>query len=247
MTGDNNRFKTHEQLWKLEDGELSTPLHDELVLQLLNPKNAIKFLNIIGYNESLWKYEYKGEINYYDINWDKLHPDFSDLQFKSEELTMLYKKAEKSMDDDAKSMFEKVVKSVIEDFPSIKSEVPIQINSNKFIIGYIDVSICMPINCEAAAKSELFMYSNKNGKICRRLGRSLRVYNDSYVNQEQILLHIEVKPIIKSFGETLRQINTYRACKDNAIYCIYSPDTRFKLAFENQGMKFVTPLDLGLK
>jgi hypothetical protein len=45
MTGEKNRFKTHEQLWKLDDGELSTPQHDELVLHLMNPNNLNK-LNI---------------------------------------------------------------------------------------------------------------------------------------------------------------------------------------------------------
>jgi len=55
---------------------------------------------------------------------------------------------------------------------------------------------------------------------------------------------IEVKPKISSFGTTLRQLNKYaeysRVPKDN-IY-LYTPDTTFKSAFENQGFKIITPL-----
>lgn len=60
-------------------------------------------------------------------------------------------------------------------------------------------------------------------------------------------LYVEAKPKIKSFGETLRQIRTYKNYRDyNVKYVIYSPDTRFKAAFESQGIKFVTPSDIGI-
>jgi hypothetical protein len=149
MTGEKDKFKTHEQLWKLEDGELSTPQHDELVLQLLNPKNAVKMYSLI----------LDEEVDEYRMN--------------------------------------------------IQSELPIT-TKTEYIIGYIDVVL------EAGR-------TNPN-------------------------IFVEAKPKIKSFGETLRQIRTYMNYRNfNVRYVIYSPDTRFKAAFESQGIRFVTPSDIGIK
>lgn len=41
MTGQKDRYSTQEKLWKLDDEQLATPKHDELVLTLLN-KNYSK-------------------------------------------------------------------------------------------------------------------------------------------------------------------------------------------------------------
>jgi len=246
MTGEKNRFKTHEQLWKLEDGELSTPLHDELVLQLLNKKNAVKFLQLIGYDESIWKYEYGGDLKYYTEEWDEISYITMDFQ-KTDELSIVYENAIISLDNNAEAMFNKVMNCVKNDFLFVRSEIPIKTGYNNFIIGYVDVSINMALLCEAWASSQLFSYPTNFGSMPIRIGRPLRIYNESYLNHDKMLLYIEVKPTIKSFGETLRQINTYRSYTEDAIFCIYSPDTTFKAAFENQGIKFITPSDLGLK
>lgn len=159
MTGEKNRYKTHEQLWKLEDGELSTPQHDELILQLLTKKNA----------EKLFKHCY---------------PYYKDVDF--------------------------------EDEIHIACEVPITSDSN-FIIGYLDLL--------------MWWRTPHRG--------------------EEITLIIEVKPKVKSFGDTLRQIKTYMyycMFKHPIVdYILYSPDTTFKTAFETQGIKLITPSDLGLK
>jgi hypothetical protein len=153
MTGEKNRFKTHEQLWKLEDGELSTPKHDELVIQLLYKENAKKLLSIC-------------------FNTD---PEYLDT-------------------------------SLID----IESEVPI-CSQNDFIIGYIDIAI-------------LYHIPDRPSRV----------------------LFVEVKPKIKSFGETLRQINTYKKYKA-FNYVIYSPDITFREVFKTQKINIITPSDLGLK
>jgi hypothetical protein len=148
MTGEKIRIKTYEQLWKIDDSELSTPRHDELVLHLLYDKNAEKLVRIAN--------------------------DFTD--------------------------------GYLIDNIKVTSEYPI-CASNDFIIGYADIII---------------RYGN-NYFVC-----------------------VEVKPKIKSFGETLRQINTYKKYR-SSNFVIYSPDTTFKAAFETQGIKIITPSDLGLK
>lgn len=57
----------------------------------------------------------------------------------------------------------------------------------------------------------------------------------------------EVKATIRSIGETIRQINTYRAqsgWKDTP-FCIVSPDDRFRAILESQGILFVKAPSIG--
>ena len=59
-------------------------------------------------------------------------------------------------------------------------------------------------------------------------------------------LMVEVKPSIRSFGETLRQINTYKSffrkvkTEVNLVF-IFSPDLRFKEQFEGQDIYVRSP------
>lgn len=39
LTGEKNRFKTHEKLWELDDKQLKTPKHDAMVLWLMDEHN----------------------------------------------------------------------------------------------------------------------------------------------------------------------------------------------------------------
>ena len=49
----------------------------------------------------------------------------------------------------------------------------------------------------------------------------------------------EVKTSIRSIGETIRQINTYRSYSKNTLFCIVSPDDRFREILESQNILFV--------
>ena len=49
MTGEKNRYKTHEKLRNLDDKQLSTPKHDEMILWLLNKENLEKLGLIKNY------------------------------------------------------------------------------------------------------------------------------------------------------------------------------------------------------
>lgn len=56
---------------------------------------------------------------------------------------------------------------------------------------------------------------------------------------------VECKPTIDSFGKTLRQLNTYKEFiypwnLKNSVY-LFTPDVRFKDAFESQGIKVISP------
>jgi hypothetical protein len=227
MTGEKDKFTTHEKLWKLDDTQLSTPKHDELVLQLLNPINALKISS-----------NYK-----YGMDW-KIASDNEQLA------------------EDVKDAFSKHVESLSDrdsewNCPDIKSEVPLKTGNNNFIIGYVDVQLTFQNVYEfKAIKYEdaldgILIFERKsriNYNPIDYLGK-ITVCNSDYCMSggNTTVYNIEVKPEIDSFGKTLRQINTYREYFPNAVYCIYSPDTHFRKAFETQGVEFITPEDIGIK
>jgi len=254
MTGEKNRYKTHEQLWKLEDGDLSTPQHDELVLQLLNHKNCFKLLSFVSHI-SEWEIseEYPNIISKELVEAVKYNETNDEILLKE----MIYNEFNMNT------------------FPIIKSEVPVTTGNNKFIIGYIDVQFVIPIEAiwevDSGIKNSNIFGEYKIFKKIIAHNNPLKIqytlkydsYSSGYISYvdrsltefgekkdikwtKQILINIEVKPKIKSFGETLRQINTYRECNPNALYILYSPDARFKDAFETQGVKLITPNDIGI-
>lgn len=55
----------------------------------------------------------------------------------------------------------------------------------------------------------------------------------------------EVKTSIKSIGETIRQINTYRTYLRDQIFCIVSPDDRFIKILKSQNILFVKAPPIG--
>lgn len=114
---------------------------------------------------------------------------------------------------------EKVVRSIsnIElnnlEIEYVKLEHPVISKTNyssaKFIVGYIDVLIS-------------FLYNN--GENSYKKGG---------------VLAIEIKTKIESFGDTLRQINTYKQyCNDKFFFVVASEDDRYKTQFESQNIRF---------
>jgi len=245
MTGEKDRYKTHEQLWKLEDGDLSTPQHDELVLQLLHLKNATELVDFTDLDLSLT-------------------PSFKEGN-KLKNIKHVFNQ----------ELIDQLVSDALEDLINnnrcefgVYSEVPIKSN-NGFLIGYVDVQIKIPvyykyiiqmeeINGNTAIFGEKYIdngritYDDESGfgVIEIKTGVFDKIVQSDFISYNEQIGHwnvnVEVKPKIRSFGETLRQINTYRSYTKNDTFVIYSPDTRFKSAFESQGIIFVTPSDLGI-
>lgn len=230
MTGEKNRFKTFEKMNKLDDRQLSTPEHDELVLELLNPVNHIPFLKCIGYNT-----ECNASVSNKECNVVG--------EIDNDTKRLLIERANQNLAVKINNMA----------LPRVKTEVPVVSGYNNFVIGYIDVTYNVPVEDYYKIKSNDITHING-----ARLNISGTVYfkNDSFkhINSNHKgdtaykLINIEVKPYVESFGETMRQLNTYRLhfMKDGdytAEFVIFSPDTRFKEAFEAQGIKFVSPAD----
>lgn len=212
MTGEKNRSTTVEKLWKLDDKELSTPKHDELVLMLLNKEYSLK--RIVNETDGYCK-----------IN-------------------------------------------------EIRSEIPVQ-SSNGFIVGFIDVKLSttkerfgdtFEIQCPACGA---FPFNDlkqnidkaiieKKVLLCTRYSCNHRfILTEELVRPkvciDEIDYFIECKPTIRSFGETLRQLNLYKSTlekaytrqqlnfKDNTRFILFTPDLQFKDAFESQGILVIPP------
>lgn len=82
-------------------------------------------------------------------------------------------------------------------------------SSAKFIVGYIDVLIS-------------FLYNNGDAEY-----------------KKGGVFAIEIKTKIESFGDTLRQINTYKQYSNHkTVFVVASEDDRYKSQFESQDIRF---------
>lgn len=275
MTGEKNRFTTHEKLWKLDDKQLTSPKHDEMVLDLLDRgymasvlKSNETMLPIYTENTTIKTVSFQDRWRYVDNDrrtytvpckeWmdQNSRPSDSFCEHLGKEMfknnngtgyrndhTTVYPdywkdSFEPPANEDSYSI-EQVIKlwnldrndyiryNTLPDgyLLKISSEVPLN-NYNKFIIGYWDVVVEFP---QVAGERGVY----------------------SFFDHINTVIYIEVKPIIASFGETLRQLNTYKnyLSESNGYgdrfrnhVCLYTYDTRFKDAFESQGITVLTPL-----
>lgn len=242
MTGEKNKFTTTEKLWKLDDETLSTPKHDEMVLWLLEKQNIIKLLPVI--DNFLNNYNWWSSLNSINLIAPVISkiPDFWDKLKSNKKLsdsdinTVLENLKQNSIKVKVEEIIE-IWASLVEQYIQAKnymeshfrdlkimSEVPITAH-NKFIVGYWDIVIDLEQNSYRTTDFYFWRGEEKD--------RSYDFRNDK--------IFIEVKPNIKSFGATLRQIKTYMeylpyGYKNNSVY-LFTTDTQFKNAFETQGIK----------
>lgn len=229
MTGQKDRYTTTEKLWKLDDQTLSTPKHDEMVLWLLNKDNVNSILPSYDTNYSM---RFK---SHFDPDATQNNHHFSKNLFEAvgNIWDVLNQKLDHGLNvqDVFKDEYDTIWSKMIEDYHKcecfeisthnveIKSEVPITAN-NGFLVGYCDVvvSIILP----NLYKGNYFEIINNNQ------------------SHNTLTRYIEVKPVIKSFGETLRQLNTYKHYLHTEEMYLFTTDLRFKEAFESQGIKVLT-------
>jgi hypothetical protein len=233
MTGEKNRYSTVEKLWKFDDETLKTPKHDELVLWLLNRDNFLSVFPTIGYSLQPGAYinEYK-ELMYIHKKlgnekfWTSLNGNKSgnDIPEECQEYWSAALLEYRKLSFDAGAFF---LPSATLEYTA-KSEVPI-LTGREFIVGYWDliVEVHAPRVKEFFSKSKRFSYSI--------------LYRDDQKNYMKA--YVEVKPKIDSFGATLRQLRTYQEYERSAAgnTYLFTPDLRFKDAFESQGIKVISP------
>ena len=233
MTGEKNRYSTVEKLWKLDDETLKTPKHDELVLWLLQKKNFLSLFSPYTLTGRFSAHTDRVEdlASIHDHLGDKIFWDF-----------LKTKECYKDIPDTLQDFWFAVIQEYHEFVSDVhayfsdnaiivykaKSEVPISTH-NHFIVGYWDLEVTLkfPPPNSLLSRSGYFLYT----------------YWYEGEQEERRRLYIEVKPRIDSFGATLRQLNTYQDYVRDAIGKIYlfTPDLRFKDAFESQGIKVISP------
>lgn len=60
----------------------------------------------------------------------------------------------------------------------------------------------------------------------------------NYTNQYHEL-YFEIKPVIPSVGELIRQLRMYQSYIDQGSWYVVSPDTRFRTMIEGQNFGFI--------
>ncbi len=254
MTGEKNRYTTGEQLWKFNDETLSTPEHDNLVCMLLEPSVMKKMWNIyINENElTLIQKPCTEDSILYNLGnvSSYIKNDIRDLILKYYHGEVNEQEFRTYLDEHINSDLSTIL-SIVEERPAylkfitewnnrcepyqykwslapIAVEVPIM-GRNSFLNGYWDV-VSPLISIPKFYPISNFKYINFGYKIEHTLPSAL---------------YIEVKPIVRSFGETIRQINSYKKWDINAKDVIlFTPDTKFKPQFESQGVMVITPSDI---
>lgn len=234
MTGEKNRYTTTEKLWNLDDKTLSTPAHDEMVLWLLNKDNICSILP--GTSDFLKDTYLRTALKY---NSD-LDQDWNDIWWNLLEDNTL----PKSVGTEYEYLQEEynIGKYLLKRHPnelSTLSEVPITAE-NGFLVGYSD--IVLQLKVPYFITDNLVHYRDKERPvdaghtICNKRVHNTQVIHKIYFDR----LYIEVKPVIKSFGETLRQLNTYKHYLHMSKLYLFTTDLRFKEAFESQGIEVLT-------
>lgn len=222
MTGEKNRYKTHEKLWDLDDKSLKTPKHDEMILYLLNNENLEK----LGL---LKKIDKKGI-------WLK-----NDEEIDKNEVPLEFIKKVESLKYDTN------IKSEV----PLKADNGFIIGYADLIIKQTILKIANAYY-DGKTNSLKFYQYHPEGKYEEEWDHTNKYdkYAFKFENQLNINIYslIEVKPYIDSFGAVLRQLNTYksnvhglRKRYDIMDFYLFTIDDRFKEAFESQGIQVLLP------
>jgi hypothetical protein len=236
MTGEKDRYKPLDTLLKLDDEQLITAIHDEMILWLLNKENMIKIVPIL---QEFFKMEPKVNLNNnYGIAtfghflfakmknpWDKIERI---EEISIDEISSIYGSGKDEDIQIVKSELTKLSKEYDEGLKRhlnnsrdirISAEVPVESRRNIFI-GYWDLVVHI-IN--KTTTTEHFVY----------------VWKSDYPKR----IYIEVKPKITNFDLVLLQLKTYRDNVEGSAGNIYlfTYDIRFKDEFEGQGINIISP------
>lgn len=215
-------MKKRAQLpWIIEDDTLKTPEHDAAVIYLLNVDNIkMLFPEIKRFLDQPVK-----TLKIYGSTTQKIWEECKSKgiapweYLKNHQLPPIYSDDRYGQDDwsSIQKEYDHLCQLQLEPRSvDISSEMPIE-NDRNFIIGYWDIVITFSDPLEG--------------------GNHLDVFWDDGDNKYK-RINIEVKPTIRSFGETLRQLQTYRRYSEGSIY-LFTKDTRYKGEFESQGIKVI--------
>jgi hypothetical protein len=229
MTGQKNRYTTTEKLWKLDDDTLETPAHEEMVLWLLDCENIFKLLGnpFDNINGVVYFDPFVLECSVFDSSMSRdIFENETDVwgKIKSRRTVEGNKDRISTWDrmlEDYNTLTNTHYDMLNSDNHGTKimSETPITA-PNGFLVGYTDIKITSVL-CDLP-----------HGVFFRQqYAHEYSVWNNP--------MFIEVKPKIKSFGETLRQLRTYEHYLEYTPM-LFTTDMKFRSAFESQGIRVLT-------
>lgn len=211
-----------------KDIDLTTPLHDEILLWLLNPSNMLHVLATVyklnpdWYNFAAINFK-SGNRPDCDWSWDDRCCTGVCFSFDSPNrivaLQRLAKLYHKETTSNPKNELAKRI--------SIEAEFPI-LGYNNYNIGFVDVKVDVD-NQKQIRRIDGITYEG-NSKDCYFVMQNLFLsdFNRAYI-------YIEIKPIIKSIGELLRQISFYRShVKDDAVWIVVTKTKGLESIFRSQ-------------
>lgn len=105
--------------------------------------------------------------------------------------------------------------------PTIKTTWEHPVKNGNFLIGFVDmfVSISIPYHLELRNEMSFLPYWD--------------------IKDTKKIIIFEVKSVIPSLGEVIRQIRMYEAFVSQAKFIVVSPDNRFESALKSQGIGFI--------
>ncbi len=174
-----NHYKTLDRWWKIDDEQLKTTEHDDLLIWLLKKDNLKKIITSKDPEA---------------INWD-----WENVKIHAEEFI---------------------------------------IAENGYRVGAPDIIFSIPRSSSNECETNS---TNKNlSAHCDSDGKKSG-YNSHEHYQHYSRYFIEIKPKIKNFGTTLRQLKLYISYGYEGRAYLLTEDQRFNEEFENQGIKVINP------
>ena len=236
MTGEKNRFKTSEQLWKFQDETLTTPAHDELICYLLDNHTILQKIPALAYG---------------GVDCGAILSREYGFKFESYNVTDIY----------AKCYTEIPITNGINNFiigywdlvVNIYFDAQIKDTSKRYnYTGPVFVERLIGATDEECNQFFRVKFGKTSVEGVFNILQKIQVSKDNFpkclgCNEMKNLfmkrLYIEVKPKIASFGNTIRQLRTYQMYTNDAIDAtiLFTPDLRFKPQFESQGIKVISP------
>lgn len=255
MTGEKNRGVSLEKLWNLDDKQLTTPKHDELVLSA----TPMAILNVMPdvykmiANPDNWSWQYYKSVVSEKYALNQACEEYREKNGTNPKgYTGHYYGWEYNPNDTKREPQIEIIKNKIIDLSKLQvedrtkfieflktfdftkackclNEQPI-VGRNKFIIGYWDIVL-------SPCKEIVFDIEGREYK--------------SYWCAPSLNVYIEAKPIVDSYGAVLRQIKTYCEYIDCEVplhlqhgrinkVCLLTPDLNFKDAFEDQDIRVIS-------
>lgn len=223
-----DKAKTIIERFGFKDGDLVTPLHDKMMMWLLDKQNCLgmlKSLDILKITNTISLERPTSHCDW-SFNTASCTGVCTSTRFlKHEELKNAAKKHKQITVNNYQALLKRTPK--LSSFIGVELEHPI-LGYNNFNIGFIDVAIHL----------NNYFSAGQNDDACTFFFTPF-VFSNSRSGREDVF--VEIKTTIPSLGELIRQINFYRSHGNREKWIVVSKDVRFKQQLQSQNIYFFNP------